>query len=96
MKCAICGRELKNRRAAHGHMMTGHNEEYRKSNFTLDLFIEPEYGEEKKKAGKRPEGFRHLNKSDATERRALAAGFDFIDSDGNLYSGEEAAEEGWI
>lgn len=96
MKCAICGRELKNRRAAHGHMMTGHNAEYRESKFALDNFIVEESGEEKKKAGKRPEGFRHLNKSYATERRAIAAGFDFLDSDGNVYSSEEAAAEGWI
>lgn len=39
-KCKLCGRELKNKRACHGHLMTNHSSEYRAAGMDQSKFIQ--------------------------------------------------------
>lgn len=91
--CNICGREFKNKRAAHAHLLTVHGDEYRRAGMQQDEFVTSSGDQETKKD--RPDGFRHLNPKNAAERRALEF-YDYIDNEENLYTTEEAKEKRWI
>lgn len=99
IKCKLCGKEIKNKRAAHGHLITQHSAEYRESGMKQALFMD--YGgssggsDDQEKKTTRPHGFRHLNGKEAAERKALEF-YDYIDSEENLYTAEEAKAAGWI
>lgn len=103
MICKLCGCEKDTRRQMHGHLMHTHYDDYKRADFILERLTDGApaparvypYRKEKK-AFPRPAGFRLLRRSDPAEANAIDQGFDFIDSDQNIYTSQEAKTEGWI
>ncbi len=102
LTCKLCGKELKNKRAVHAHLMTVHAEQYRAAGMKQDKFLagssdtsgtDPRQEAKEKKS--RPDGFRHLNAKNQAERAALEF-YDYIDAEENLYTTEEAKQKGYI
>ena len=92
-RCRFCGREYKDRRSIHGHLMTSHREAYYQNGCDDSAMIE-EVTE--LVPGERPVGFRLLNRKNADENFAYAEGYRFIDAEENVYTTDDAKEMGWI
>lgn len=90
-ECPICGRELKNARARHAHMMKDHLVDYRAHNCRVANYVSDE-----EKGDPIPAGFRLLNKSDVVERAAYEQGFRFIDDQEEIYNVDDVKSRGWI
>ena len=108
-KCSICGHEVRSKRAMHGHMMTLHNEEYRKAGMKQEALSfqveEQEEDQDNASSGKKkekPAGLRHLNLTIPAEKLAFAEvsdygdHYEYIDDNGFCYSTKEVKEKGWI
>lgn len=92
LRCKLCGKEFKDKRSIHGHLIRVHEEEYLRSGNNDGVFFE----EVKENGEERPAGFRLLNKHDPIECEAIAAGYMFYDGSLTVYTEEEAREMGWI
>lgn len=93
-RCRFCGREYKDRRSIHGHLMTSHREEYYKHG-CIDADMIDELEDEELPVD-RPVGFRLLNQKNDDERYAYSLGFRFIDAEENVYREEIVKAMGWI
>jgi len=110
MKCKLCRKEFPddNRRAFHAHCVRMHPKEYKGKTIEemTDDHVPPRAHDVRDRSGrhpkkkdpspKQPEGFRLLNRHDEAERIAKDAGYSFVDDDENIYTSEEAEENGWI
>lgn len=94
--CPICGKENKDGRQLHGHLMRSHQEEYRAADFDKSKLKPGKNQKEKPEEKKRPAGFRLLKLSDPDENAAYQAGYAYIDDEDNIYEHDEAKKEGWV
>lgn len=110
MKCNICGKEFPDntRRSFHAHCMREHPKEYAGKTIE-DMTDDPvpprahevrdkhgRYPKKKKETARiRPAGFRILNLH-PDEVMARRAGFNYIDAEENIYTSQEAEENGWV
>ena len=92
LKCKICGKEFKDKRSIHCHLIRVHEKEYSEAENDDSKFID----EVRSSGNERPAGFRLLNKYDPTEAECIKAGYMFYDGDLTVYTREEAEEMGWI
>lgn len=91
--CAICGKIKATKREIHGHLMFAHRDEYIAAGYNNDKLII--YNRDPDQTAK-PAGFRYLKNTDPAEAKAIAFGYMFIDSDGELYTESDSRKRGWI
>ena len=93
--CPLCTKEYETGRQLHGHLMRSHQEEYRAVDFKLTDLKQANH-KPGKVTSKKPKGFRLLNITDQDENFAYKEGYRYIDADDEVYTNDEAKEEGWI